>query len=81
MVGASEVAIRFRLHELLEEAGISQSELARRSGLSFVTINGIANNRIAGIKLTTLDALVSALGVEPGELFEQVADRRRRGRG
>ena len=76
MIGFSDVAVRFRLHELLEEQGISQSELARRSGISFVTINGIANNRTKQVSLKTLDAIAVALKVEPGELLE-----RKRGRG
>lgn len=62
---------RFRLAELLEKAGISQSELARRTGVSFQTINAIANNRTRQVKLDTLDAFAAALGVEPGDLLER----------
>jgi DNA-binding Xre family transcriptional regulator len=48
---------------------MSQSELARRSGITLVTINGIANNRTAMVSLKTLGAIASALGVQPGDLL------------
>lgn len=71
------VAARFRLAKLLEDAGMSQSELARRSGVSQVTVNGIANNRTTRVDLATLDALSSVLGVQPGELIERGAEPRK----
>jgi DNA-binding Xre family transcriptional regulator len=72
--------VGFRLQELLDahDPPMSQSELARRSGISFVTINGIANNRTAMVSLKTLGALASALGVQPGDLL--VGERRPRKR-
>jgi putative transcriptional regulator len=69
---------RFRLKEWLERAGISQSELARRSGISFVTINRIASNKTDGASLKTLDALSKALGCEPGDLLEREPMERKR---
>ena len=57
---------------------MSQSELARRSGISFVTINGISNNRTAMVSLKTLGHLASTLGVHPGELFAVESRPRRR---
>jgi putative transcriptional regulator len=75
------MAVHFRLAELLEErkkAGepITQSELARLSGVTFATVNAIANNRTRQVHLDTLDALCRALKCEPGELLEL-----KRGRG
>jgi len=69
---------RFRLAELLEERGMSQSELARRSGITFATINAMTRNRTTGVQLDTLDKLARALGVEPGDLIER---DKKRGRG
>ena len=66
---------RFRLREVLEEAGMTQSELSRRSGVSFVTINRMCANHNAQVSLRILDSLSHALGVEPGELLER--DRKR----
>ena len=78
MIQVLPMAVLFRLHEILEAQAppMSQSELARRSGLSQVTVNAIANNRTKQVSLKTLDALAKALKVEPGELF--VSTRRGR---
>jgi putative transcriptional regulator len=75
---AATVAARFRLAELLEEKGMTQSELARRSGVSQVTVNAIANNRTTRVDLATLDALSLELGVNPGELLEREEPRKGR---
>lgn len=71
MLKALPVAALFRLQELLDEHDppMSQSELARRSGVSLVTVNGIANNRTSQVSLKTLDALARVLQVEPGDLI------------
>ncbi|HKW48081.1 MAG TPA: helix-turn-helix transcriptional regulator, partial [Gemmatimonadaceae bacterium] len=62
------------------EPPMNQSELARLSGVSIVTVNAIANNRTTRVDLATLDAIASALGVEPGELIDRASKRRRGGR-
>jgi DNA-binding Xre family transcriptional regulator len=69
---------RFRLAELLAAAEMSQRELARKSGVTLVTINRMCGNHTEGATLRTLDKLARALGVEPGELVEQT---RAKGRG
>jgi putative transcriptional regulator len=81
MIGIAAMAVQFRLDKLLEERegkpdAITQSELARKSGVTFATVNAIANNRTRQVHLDTLDKLCKALGVEPGALLEQ-----KRGRG
>lgn len=60
---------KFRLAEILAKMGISQSELARRSGVSFPTINAMCTNRSRQVALETLDKIAAALGVEPGDLI------------
>lgn len=73
------MTVRFRLDKLLARAEppISQLEVARRSGVSVVTVNAIAKNRTKQVSLNTLDkicgALTKLLGrkVEPGELLER----------
>jgi DNA-binding Xre family transcriptional regulator len=69
---------RFRLAEVLEERGTSQRQLAKRSGITLVTINRICGNLTAGVTLATLDAIAAALGVEPGELIVREPKRARR---
>ncbi len=83
MLKALPVAALFRLQELLDERDppMSQSELARRSGVSLVTVNGIANNRTSQVSLKTLDALARVLQVEPGDLIVREKGGKKRGRG
>ena len=72
----SSVPLRFRLRAVLEElrdAGtpVSQSELARRAGVSLSIVDAIVHNRQRQVSLDTLDALCNALGVDPGDLLER----------
>jgi putative transcriptional regulator len=67
----------FRLSEILEKRGMSQSELARLSGVSHVTINRMCANHTEGVALATLDSIAGALGVEPGELIVREKKGRR----
>ncbi|HEX6815424.1 MAG TPA: helix-turn-helix transcriptional regulator [Gemmatimonadaceae bacterium] len=69
---------RFRVDELLRARGMSQSDLARASGVSLFTVHAIANNRTVQVRLDTLEKLARALGVEPGEL---ISSDRKRGKG
>ena len=68
---------RFRLRELIEAAGLSQSEVARRAKVSFVTVNRMCANATEGVSLKTLDALAAVLGVEPGAIIVREAPKRR----
>lgn len=62
-VGSNLSAIR-------KEKGLTQSELARRSKVSITTINEIETRRIfRDIRLSTLTALSSALGVPATRFF------------
>jgi transcriptional regulator with XRE-family HTH domain len=81
---------RFRLREVLEDAGISQTDFAREADLSFATINRLCTNATAQVSLETLDRIMSALekrGVEiDGEpiALDDLIDRKaakRRGKG
>lgn len=72
--------VTFRLRELLEEAGINQSELSRISGVSFATINRMCTNATKQVSLGVLDQLCDALQVEVGDLFEREPTKRARRR-
>ena len=82
MIETAEMGTRFRLAELLDAAGptMYQSEPARRSGVSIVTINSMTNNRTKQVSLATLDAISEPLGVDPGELLEREPKRKARAR-
>ena len=64
--------VRFRLQELIDERGTSQSALSRDSGVSFTTISRMCRNVSAQVSLETLGRLARALGddVVPGDLVE-----------
>lgn len=62
-------AARFRLQELIDARQLSQSELARRSGVAFSTVSKMCRNVSGQVSLATLGALAEVLGVEPGELI------------
>jgi len=75
---AATMAARFRLRELLEEHEITQTEFARRAGISFATVNRLCTNATAQVSLDTLDKIAEALGVEIGDIIER--DAKRKGR-
>ena len=52
---------KFRLREVLEDAGISQTDFAREAGLAFATINRLCTNATAQVSLETLDSIMAAL--------------------
>jgi DNA-binding Xre family transcriptional regulator len=62
--------VRLRLDEILAERGMTQTELAKVSGISRQAINNLANNPNA-IKLETLQALSKALGIPISEILVQ----------
>ncbi|RPJ40086.1 MAG: XRE family transcriptional regulator [Planctomycetaceae bacterium] len=63
------MAITFRLEDVLWEKRTTQAELARTTGLAYQTVNAIHTNRAKRVTLETLDAICTALGVQPGELM------------
>ena len=71
--------VRFRLQELIDAKGTSQSALSRDSGISFTTISRMCRNVTAQVSLETLGRLARALGddIEPGDLIEFTPDARR----
>ena len=71
--------VRFRLQELIDAKGTSQSALSRESGVSFTTISRMCRNVTAQVSLETLGRLARALGddVDPGDLLEFTPAARR----
>ena len=66
---------RFRLQELIDERGTTQSQLSRDSGVSFPTISRMCRNATAQVSLETLDKLARALQVKPGDIIIESTDR------
>ena len=67
----------FRVAEELGEQ-MSQSELARRADVHFVTVNRLCTNTSTRVDLATLDKLSTILGCEPGDLIERAAPKKKR---
>ncbi len=67
----SEIGKRVRI--LRETHGLSQSEVARRAGVTPSAIHFIESGRTKEPSASTVAAIARAIGVEPGELFKAPA--------
>ncbi len=70
--------ISIRLEELREAKGLSQAELARRSGVPQSTISRIEAGETGSISLVNLERLADALGVNAAVLIEHEPKGKRR---
>jgi putative transcriptional regulator len=57
------------LDRLLEERGMSLTELAERVDVTVVNLSILKNGRARAIRFSTLTALCEALNCQPGELL------------
>lgn len=57
------------LDRLLEERGMTLTELAQRVDITVVNLSILKNGRARAIRFSTLAALCEALGCQPGELL------------
>lgn len=60
------------LDSLLEERGLTLTELSMRVGVSAVNLSVLKNDRARAVRFSTLTALCDALGCQPGDLFSVV---------
>ena len=61
-----EVAL---LDRLLEERGMTLTELADQVGVTLVNLSVLKNDRARAIRFSTLEALCDALDCQPGDLM------------
>ncbi|PWI04701.1 transcriptional regulator [Streptomyces sp. NWU339] len=61
--------IHVTLDKVLEDRGVTVSELSRRTGISRVNLTKLKNGRASGIIWTTLGAICKALDCQPGDLM------------
>lgn len=61
--------IRFHLDQLLEERGMTLTELADQVGVTLVNLSVLKNDRARAIRFSTLEALCDALDCQPGDLM------------
>lgn len=67
-------AIRCHLDDLLDEHGMTLTELSERVGVSVVNLSVLKNNRAKAIRFTTLTAICAALDCTVGELLSVEPD-------
>ena len=63
----------YRVEELRKEKGMTQEELAKKSGISRQSISAIEKNRVKQVKSGTLIAIAEALGTTIDNLFFRAA--------
>lgn len=76
--------VHCRLTELLDERGMSLTELSERVGVTIANLSILKNDHAKAIRFTTLTAICDALDCTTGELFVIVpgplpARKRRKG--
>ena len=59
------------LIRIRKERGLTQEEVARRSGLATVTISKLEEGKNVDPKMSTVMKLVTALECSPNDFFEQ----------
>jgi putative transcriptional regulator len=65
-----EHRIVVRLDRLLEDRGITLTELAGLADVTVVNLSVLKNGRARAIRFSTLTALCEALDCQPGDLLE-----------
>lgn len=64
-----EHRVRCHLDALLEDRGMTVTELSRRIGITHANLSALKNNRGRAVRFSTLTALCDVLGCTPGDLF------------
>lgn len=59
----------YKIADLRKKKGLTQAELAEKSGVSRATICAIENGTNKGVSTTTLTKLADALGVKAEKIF------------
>jgi len=62
-------AIHCRLDELLEERGMTLTELSQRVGLTLANVSILKNDRAKAIRFSTLTAICEVLDCDVGDLL------------
>lgn len=62
--------VHCRLDELLEDRGLTLTELADTVGITLVNLSVLKNDRAKAIRFSTLTALCDALNCRPGDLLD-----------
>jgi putative transcriptional regulator len=69
MTAETEHGLEVRLDELLEQRGMTLTELADQVDITVVNLSVLKNGRARAIRFSTLAALCRALDCQPGDLL------------
>lgn len=61
--------VQIHLDALLEERGMTLTELADRVGVTVVNLSVLKNGRARAVRFTTLTAICRALECQPGDIM------------
>ncbi len=61
--------ITVHLDELLQERGMTLTELADRVGITLANLSILKTNKARAVRFSTLDAICRELGCQPGDLL------------
>jgi putative transcriptional regulator len=64
------MGIQVNLDRLLNDRGITLTELADRVGITIVNLSILKTNKAKAIRFSTLEALCRELKCQPGDLLE-----------
>lgn len=65
----AEHRIRVHLDQLLEERGMTLTELASKANITVANLSTLKNDRARAIRFSTLTVLCDILGCQPGDLL------------
>ena len=69
----SDHRIAVHLDRLLEQRGMTLTELAEKVGVTVVNLSVLKNGRARAIRFSTLDAICQVLDCQPGDLLSHQA--------
>jgi putative transcriptional regulator len=67
--------VRCHLEDLLDERGMTLTELAEQVGVSVVNLSVLKNDRARAVRFSTLTAICDVLGCQPGDVFSVTGAR------
>lgn len=68
------MAIAVKLDELLHERRMTLTELAERIDITLANLSILKTGKARAIRFSTLQAICGALGCQPGDILEFVAE-------
>lgn len=68
------MSILINLDVMMAKRKIGLTELSDKVGITLANLSILKNNRARAVRFSTLDAICKALGCQPGDILEYVAD-------